>query len=164
MDLGVWKDRRFRVKFACIRGHVTHGTAKLVNAVTTDRFVPYKLAPQGVAMRLAAILEIEQEKCSEGCPLAVTTVPVSSRLSRSFPITLIRDEPSTAEPEQYALIDYTNYRGERRMRRIKPIKIYFGTNDYHSDPQWLLSAIDVERDELRDFAMAKIHSWAPLPC
>jgi len=57
------------------------------------------------------------------------------------------------------IIDYTNYRGERRKRVIIPHGLIFGSTDWHPKPQWLLSAEDVEKEEIRHFAMKDIHSW-----
>lgn len=56
------------------------------------------------------------------------------------------------------IIDYTNWRGERRERTVTPISIVFGPTEWHPEPQWLLEAIDSEKG-LRRFAMANIHSW-----
>lgn len=58
------------------------------------------------------------------------------------------------------IIDYTNWRGERGERRIQPISVAFYANEWHKEPQWLLTAIDVGKDAQREFAMAGIHSWA----
>lgn len=59
------------------------------------------------------------------------------------------------------IIDYTNWRGERALRLIVPIRVYWGSNDWHKDPQWLLDADDVEKAATRTFAMKDIHSWSP---
>jgi predicted DNA-binding transcriptional regulator YafY len=56
------------------------------------------------------------------------------------------------------LIDYTNHRGERRERRVMPLGIMFGSNEYHREDQWLLHALDVEKNALRTFALKDIHS------
>lgn len=58
-------------------------------------------------------------------------------------------------------IDYTNWRKERRLRKIVPVAITFGSNDYHPEPQWLLLAKDQEKDEkvIKTFAMNRIHEW-----
>lgn len=61
--------------------------------------------------------------------------------------------------EDEAVIDYTNWRGERSRRRIKPLSVRFEATEYHRFPQWLLRAIDVERGVTRDFAMKDIHYW-----
>lgn len=57
------------------------------------------------------------------------------------------------------MIAYTNYRGEAAVRQILPKKIYFGSNQWHSDPQWILVAYDLDKKADRHFAMADIHSW-----
>jgi len=58
-------------------------------------------------------------------------------------------------------IDYTNYRGKRKQYEILPEKIYFGSNEYHTEPQWLMNAKVYDGDEIkeRNFAMRDIHSW-----
>lgn len=56
-------------------------------------------------------------------------------------------------------IDYTNWRGERRWRHIRPRAIRFGSNQWH-DEQWLLEAHDLESFDPRSFAMANIHAWS----
>jgi predicted DNA-binding transcriptional regulator YafY len=60
---------------------------------------------------------------------------------------------------QDVMIDYTNYRGERAMRRVTPIAIRFESSEWHGSEQWLLRAVDVEKAAERDFAMKDIHSW-----
>lgn len=59
-------------------------------------------------------------------------------------------------------IDYTNYRGERALREIVPIEMVFGVSAWHPGAQWLLLALDAEKNEHREFAMKDIHSWTPV--
>lgn len=59
------------------------------------------------------------------------------------------------------VIDYTNWRCERGERVIRPVRLWWGQTRYHPNSQFLLTALDVERNVLRDFAMADIHSWRP---
>lgn len=61
--------------------------------------------------------------------------------------------------DERIIIDYTNWRAERSTRTIIPKSIYFGSNEFHKEPQWLLMAHDVEKDAPRTFAMLSIHSW-----
>lgn len=56
-------------------------------------------------------------------------------------------------------IDYTNHRGERAFRTVRPIDFYFGWTEWHPKPQWLMKAHDLEKDAYREFAMDQIHSW-----
>ena len=63
--------------------------------------------------------------------------------------------------EGKVIIDYTNWRGERRTRAIFPITIEFGSTEWHPEKQWLLSALDLEDEHLTEkkFALKDIHSW-----
>lgn len=48
---------------------------------------------------------------------------------------------------------YTNWSGETRRRHIRPTKIYFGSNEWHPEEQWLMDAVDLETGQTRTFAM-----------
>ena len=58
-------------------------------------------------------------------------------------------------------IDYVNYRHERGSRLIRPIEfsLVLGSNEWHPQPQWLFTALDIERDVQRTFAMAGVLRW-----
>ena len=66
---------------------------------------------------------------------------------------------SDIELEKVINILYTNWKGETRVRRIIPKKIWFGKTDWHPEDQWLLQALDTEKNESRDFAIKDIKSW-----
>lgn len=51
---------------------------------------------------------------------------------------------------------YTNHRGEFGLRRVSPIRVWFGSTDWHANPQWFLRALDLDKDEERDFAFVDI--------
>lgn len=59
-----------------------------------------------------------------------------------------------SEHERILHIPYTNYRGERRIRSLLPLRLWYGATDWHPEPQWLLEALDTERLELRSFALS----------
>ena len=48
---------------------------------------------------------------------------------------------------------YKNYRGEVSQRRLGVEHIWFGTSEWHTEPQWFLHALDIDKHEFRDFAM-----------
>jgi hypothetical protein len=54
------------------------------------------------------------------------------------------------------IIGYTNYRGEYAERRIIPSHIWFGKTEWHPEPQWLLHALDLDKNATRDFALKDI--------
>lgn len=61
------------------------------------------------------------------------------------------------------VIDYTNWRGERALRRVWPFtgSIRFDSTEWHPEPQWIIDVFDVAKKERRIFAMKDIHSWVP---
>ena len=50
-------------------------------------------------------------------------------------------------------ITYTNYRGETSVRRITPMALYYGRSEWHEGWQWILRARDLDKDEVREFAL-----------
>lgn len=50
-------------------------------------------------------------------------------------------------------LTYTNWRGETSERTIKPRYVWFGSTEWHPEPQWLLTAFDLEKNADRDFAL-----------
>jgi predicted DNA-binding transcriptional regulator YafY len=61
------------------------------------------------------------------------------------------------------VIDYTNWRGERRERTIRPKALTWGWSKYHTSNQWLLLAFDFDSRKDKEFAMLNIHNWKPAP-
>lgn len=63
------------------------------------------------------------------------------------------------EEAECVIIDYTNWRGERSTRRIWPARMFFGSNEWHKKPQWLVDAYCFESNARRTFALSGVHSW-----
>lgn len=51
---------------------------------------------------------------------------------------------------------YMNYKGEFRRRKAVMIGIYWGSNQWHPEPQWLVQGEDLEKGELRTYALKDI--------
>jgi hypothetical protein len=49
---------------------------------------------------------------------------------------------------------YTNWRGQTRLRLLIPVRLYWGSTQYHPEPQWLLEAVDAETGQVKDFALS----------
>jgi hypothetical protein len=60
------------------------------------------------------------------------------------------------------MIDYTNWRGERSVRRVRPVTMFWGNTLWHPEYQYLMIALDVLKGERRTFAMKDIHSWGSI--
>lgn len=56
-------------------------------------------------------------------------------------------------------VEYTNYRGEKGIRTIVPISFFFGSNEYHTQEQWLLKVWDCDRQAERIYALQEITRW-----
>lgn len=52
-----------------------------------------------------------------------------------------------------ARITYTNYRGETAERTITPKRVWYGISEWHSGPQWFLTAFDHDKNADHDFAL-----------
>ena len=50
-------------------------------------------------------------------------------------------------------VAYTNYRGEKSIRRITPHSVRYGSTTWHVDQQWLLKAWDHHKMAVREFAL-----------
>jgi hypothetical protein len=50
-------------------------------------------------------------------------------------------------------VDYTNHRGETRVRRIIPISMRWGCTEHHTEDQWLLECWDVGKHARRTYAL-----------
>lgn len=68
-------------------------------------------------------------------------------------------EQGRLRSSQEATIIYTNYRGETTVRRIQPIRIWFGTSEWHEGSQWFLEAVDLDKAAERSFALSDIRCW-----
>jgi len=49
--------------------------------------------------------------------------------------------------------DYVNYRGEASRRTVTPIAYRYGVSQWHSGAQWLMMALDHDKQQPREFAM-----------
>lgn len=56
-------------------------------------------------------------------------------------------------------IRYKNWKGVERLRHILPIQCWYGATNWHPKPGWLLSAVDLEELEDRNFSIADIKEW-----
>lgn len=56
----------------------------------------------------------------------------------------------------YIEFDYVNWKGVFGHRKVKVSRIYFGSTNYHKEEQWLLEAIDIDKDKERIFSMKDI--------
>lgn len=51
---------------------------------------------------------------------------------------------------------YKNWRGEYGYRTVMDPVMWYGSTEFHKEPQWMIKAYDVEKDAVRDFAVNDI--------
>jgi len=64
-----------------------------------------------------------------------------------------------AKPDADVHVQYLNHRGEIAMRRIMPLKIWFGATEWHPSPQWMMDVIDLNSALRMTFALANVLDW-----
>jgi hypothetical protein len=67
--------------------------------------------------------------------------------------------PATEAGPRVVRILYTNWKGQVSWRRILPTAIKFGSTEWHPAEQWLLEAVDLDKDAPRTFAIKDIVRW-----
>ena len=65
-------------------------------------------------------------------------------------------EVSSNDQSKPLIVRYTNYRGEVSVRRIRPIRVYWGSNKWHPEPQWLMDVWDDDKHAARSMALKDI--------
>lgn len=77
-------------------------------------------------------------------------------MTERVPATILVDRKTTLT------FGYLNYRGEESQRIVEVMSVWYGSTEFHLDPQWFLKARDLRKDEVRDFAMADIRDPAEI--
>lgn len=57
---------------------------------------------------------------------------------------------------QVLSFEYINWEGKKGVRKVLPIKIWFGKTKWHPKEGWFLKALDLDKNEERDFALKDI--------
>jgi len=78
------------------------------------------------------------------------------------PMPLIESSALDTGARNTVKILYTNWEGETSYRNIHPIDIKFRSSRWHGEPQWLLIVKDLDKEEMREFAMKDIKGWSPI--
>ncbi|MGD6876878.1 hypothetical protein [Bacillus infantis] len=54
---------------------------------------------------------------------------------------------------QHLIFDYVNWKGIKGRRRVIAESITFKSTDFHKEEQWIMMALDMDKQETREFAM-----------
>lgn len=75
------------------------------------------------------------------------------------------DQPvifTNSDQTQNVEFTYTNWKGKTRQRKAYFIKFFMGSTEYHPEPQWLVTGMDLEKQAERTFALKDISNLKPL--
>lgn len=76
---------------------------------------------------------------------------------------VIATESATPSPQRTISFRYRNYKGVIHTRTIYPYRLFEGNNAWHPDTQWLLEGLDIDRGDMRQFALSDILKAADDP-
>lgn len=69
----------------------------------------------------------------------------------------VLDECKKEYREEHPLVfEYKNWKGEIGTRKVIPLNIFFSSNEFHKEPQWLMTAFDKDKLDERTFAINDI--------
>ena len=54
------------------------------------------------------------------------------------------------------VFEYVNWEKKKAVRKVQPLEIWYGQTQWHPKKQWLLKALDLDKNEKRDFAIKDI--------
>jgi predicted DNA-binding transcriptional regulator YafY len=106
--------------------------------------------PRALTAAEAAAIQAELDAADLGPPVALTGAPALAEV-------VLVDPASDATAS--VRVCYTNHRGETAWRRVTPYRIFFGTSEWHPEPQWLLDVHDHDKGGDRTYAMSGIVFW-----
>lgn len=58
-----------------------------------------------------------------------------------------------SQQDKKITFEYKNWRGDTAVRTVIPQNIWYGESEWHSGAQWFMKAHDIEKGEVRDFAL-----------
>ena len=57
---------------------------------------------------------------------------------------------------------YTNWKGEASQRQAIMCRLYWGANEWHKEPQWLIEGFDMVKGAVRTYAMRDVSDVKPV--
>ena len=112
--------------------------------------MPSDSSLRGLARQLEELARAHPEWSRVSAPVTVLTGYITA-LARVAE--LAQDE---AKAHQVLTFSYTNWRGQFETRHVRPLTIRWGTSDWYTEPGWLLSCWDLDRNDIREFSLSKM--------
>lgn len=153
-------------------------TVSKLDAATGNRTFQVKRAGQAALQAVTVwYSEADGARCTQcqgrlvemrsDCPHARVVARIIKKESDARSVAL-RDggqmsaaELSPMHGNQILILDYTNYRGERSTRRVRPIRWEWSQSEFHpGGTHYFLRALDLDKQDIRMFLASDIHSMS----
>lgn len=110
------------------------------------------IVPYLTSVSFAPLQEALQRKAALGLAQVAKLPEPAPQTAPALPLPIFTDKALAL-----FVFDYENYRGEVGRRTVIPKGMSFGSTEYHTEPQWLLDAWDVDKQADRTFAFSGIY-------
>lgn len=125
-------------------------TAEAITPPAPVQTASVEVLPCDVAVAPSTIIR-------KGCKVSTLMLAINQRKDRevggvSDTALASLTAPTQGGGERPILAEYTNWRGERSIRTFIPRRVFWGSNEWHPEPQVLIEAYDCEKEALRTFA------------
>jgi len=116
-------------------------------------------------------LKLAPRLAPNGAVVSIDVVGVEmSEAEAPQPVDLSPDTPPQWDPgkllsfgeSQQVTFTYTNWKGETKQRRAVMQSLYWGSNDYHKESQWLVEGYDMDKEAVRTYALRDISDVRPI--
>jgi hypothetical protein len=109
-----------------------------------------------------------QRECNTATPWPSKREPVGTNLfdggqAEAMVRHMLEGLPVSQKEVVPVALTYTNYKGETASRTITPRSIWFGSTEWHPEPQYLVRAFDHDKQAERDFALKDFGHPVPAP-
>ena len=89
----------------------------------------------------------------EGTPLKEQVTEILAQIDTTTQVEVEQENGITIRSYRICEFTYTNWKGEVEQRKVRPIKFYHGSTEWYPKPGWLMQALDLDKDQRRDFSM-----------
>jgi predicted DNA-binding transcriptional regulator YafY len=67
------------------------------------------------------------------------------------------------KPTKVLRFTYKNYKGNISKREVTVMYTFFGTDEWHPEPQWILAGYDSDKEGMRFYAMNNMTDVTSVP-
>ena len=151
------------------RGGITLGLQRAMLAVQNRSFAEFMREPQlhptdgqgghvylDPLLDLIGLLNEFLPHVGDSVPFKAQVVETLAQFDMRTQLDFGRIDGVTIRLHTKCRFTYRNWKNEVEVRYVRPMRVYWGTTEYYPEPGWLMHAFDVEKNQLRDFSLARM--------